>query len=184
VGYRPADQPGAGLWGLTLLVASAYVLIVGLFGVLFRLGNNLALYILATGLIAILFHPLRQRLQQTINRLMYGERDDPATVLARLGERLANTAVPGAILPTIVETIAQALKLPYVAISEEVGRRRSEDVLTEYGRPVRDLTAFPLVYQGQAIGKLVAGRRAGDDYPDEQHLLKIAIGAWRFMRPA
>jgi hypothetical protein len=82
--------------GLTLLVASAYVLIVGLFGVLFRLGNNLALSILATGLVAILFHPLRQRLQQTINRFMYGERDDPATVLSRLGERLAR---PFAILP-------------------------------------------------------------------------------------
>jgi len=105
---------------------------------------------------------------------MYGERDDPATVLARLGKRLANTAVSGAILPTIVETIAQALKLPYGAISEEAGKGRSEAVLTENGQAVRDVTAFPLVYQGKVIGKLLAGRRApGEAFtPAEQRLLE------------
>jgi signal transduction histidine kinase len=150
------------------------MLMVGLFGVLFHSGNNLGLSILATGLVAILFHPLRQRLQRAINRLMYGERDDPATVLARLGERLAYTAVPEATLPTITETIGQALKLPYVAISENGGDGQSGEVLTEFGKPTPELAAFPLVYQGQAIGKLLAGRRAPAETftPAEQRLLE------------
>jgi signal transduction histidine kinase len=160
--------------GLTLLIASAYVLMVCLFGALFHSRNNLALSILATGLIAILFHPLRQRLQRTINRLMYGERDDPATVLAKLGERLAYAAVPEATLPIIVETIAQALKLPYVAISETSGDGRSGELLTESGEPTQELTKFPLVYQGQAIGKLLAAQRAPAETftPAEQRLLE------------
>ena len=74
------------------------------------------LSILATGLIAVLFNPLRQRLQQGVNRLMYGQRDDPLAVLSELGRQLENTAVPGETLPALVETIAETLKLPYVAI--------------------------------------------------------------------
>ena len=48
--------------------------------------------------------------------MMYGERDDPVTVLSRLGERLEGTLAPDAVLPSLVETVAQTLKLPYVAI--------------------------------------------------------------------
>jgi signal transduction histidine kinase len=60
---------------------------------------------------------LRERLQRAINRLMYGERDTPYTVISRLGQRLEVTLAPEAILSIIVETVAQALKLPYAAIS-------------------------------------------------------------------
>jgi signal transduction histidine kinase len=144
--------------GLTLLIAAAYVVLVGILGVLFQAGDNMFLTILATGLIAILFHPLRQRLQKTINRLMYGERDDPATVLSRLIERLANTAVQGEILPTIIETIAHALKLPYVAIVQQ--DNESDKPLVEYGQAPLETVSFPLVYQGQVIGQLLVGQRA------------------------
>ena len=64
-----------------------------------------------------MFEPLRTRLQRTINRLMYGERDAPYEVLTRLSQRLKSTLAPEAVLPTSGETIAQALKLPYVALS-------------------------------------------------------------------
>src|SRR5256886_12132553 len=79
--------------------------------------GNLLISLLATGLVALLFHPLRVRLQRAVNRLMYGERDDPYSVLARLGQRLETTFAPDEVLPSIVETIAQALKLPYAAIA-------------------------------------------------------------------
>jgi signal transduction histidine kinase len=145
---------------LTLLVAAAYVFLVGALGVLVQVGDNVLLSILATGLIAILFHPLRQHLQHAANRLMYGERDDPGTVLSRLGELLAHTAVPGEMLPTIVKTIAQTLRLPYVAIVEEDGRDRGDRMMTEFGQPVPDVIAFPLLYQSQVIGQLWVAQRA------------------------
>ena len=43
--------------------------------------------------------PLRNRLQRAVNRLVYGERDDPYTVLARLVQRLEATLAPEAVLP-------------------------------------------------------------------------------------
>ena len=97
---------------LTACVIGLYVLVVGYFGVLFRTGGNLAISLLATGLIALLFQPLRDRLQRGVNRLMYGERDDPYAVLSRLGQRLEATLAPEAVLPTIVETVKESLKLP------------------------------------------------------------------------
>ena len=42
----------------------------------------------ATGLVALLFQPVRQRIQQAVNRLIYGDRDDPYAAVARLGQRL------------------------------------------------------------------------------------------------
>jgi signal transduction histidine kinase len=157
---------------LTLLIAAAYVVVVGILGRLFQAANSVFLTILATGLIAILFHPLRQRLQQAVNRLMYGDRDDPAMVLSRLIERLANTAIPGEILPTIVETIAQTLKLPYVAIVQQDSGDGS--MVVEFGKLPSETEGFPLVYQGQAIGQLLAAPRTpGEAFtPTERRLLE------------
>ena len=83
-------------------VVGLYVLLVGSLGALFQSSGNLVIALLATGLVAILFQPLRARLQRGVNRLMYGERDDPYTVLSRLGQQLKTTLAPTAVLPNIV----------------------------------------------------------------------------------
>ncbi len=91
---------------LSASVIGMYVLVVVYLGALLRTGNNPVISLVATGLVAVLFQPLRSLLQRAINRLMYGERDDPYAVLARLGSRLEATLVPEKVLPTIVETVA------------------------------------------------------------------------------
>lgn len=109
---------------LTASVVGIYMLVVGYLSLLFRTRDNFFISLLATGLVAVLFQPLRERLQRGVNRLIYGERDEPYAVLARLGERLEATLAPEAVLPTLVETVAQALKLPYVAITLAVEDER------------------------------------------------------------
>src|SRR5207245_9011083 len=101
---------------VTFLVVGIYVLAVGYLGALFRTGNNLLISLIATGLVAVLFQPLRALLQRSVNRLLYGQRDEPYAVITHLSQRLEGTLAPDAVLSTIVETVAQALKLPYVAI--------------------------------------------------------------------
>jgi hypothetical protein len=101
---------------LTTIIAVIYILVVGGLGILLRGQLNLLLAGLATGLMALLVHPLRFRLQQAANRLLYGERDDPVTLLETLGKQLDMAATPQATLQRVVATVAQALKLPYVAI--------------------------------------------------------------------
>jgi hypothetical protein len=97
---------------LTASVAGIYVLVVGYLGALFQTGGNLLISLLATGVVALLFQPLRERLQRAVNRLMYGERDDPYAVVSRLGRRLEAILASEDVLPTIVETIREALKCP------------------------------------------------------------------------
>jgi two-component system, NarL family, sensor kinase len=102
---------------LSAAISGIYVLVVGALGALFQAQGNLLIALLGAGLVAVLFGPLRERLQRGVNRLMYGERDEPYAVLSRLGRRLETTLAPHAVLPTIVETVQDALKLPYVAIA-------------------------------------------------------------------
>ena len=153
-------------------VAGIYVLAVVGIGALFQAQGNLGVSLLATGVVALLFQPLRGRLQREVNRLMYGERDDPSAVTSRLGRRIEATLAPEAVLPTVVETIAQALKLPYAAIllKEGEGFRTA----ATYGSPTAEPEALPLVYQREEIGRLVIATRApGEQFSDaDQHLLE------------
>ncbi len=156
---------------LTACVAGVYVLIVGSLGALFQVRGNLVVALLATGVVAVLFHPLRERLQRGVNRLLYGQRDEPYAVISRLSQRLEATLAPDAVLPAIAETVAQALKLPYVAIAlEEAGRL---DVAASYGILVGAPLKLPLVYQAEAIGALILGARSpGEPWtPADRHLL-------------
>jgi signal transduction histidine kinase len=146
---------------LTVVIVGLYALVVGGLGALVQTSGNLLLSILATGLIAILFHPLRQRLQQGVNRLMYGERDDPYAVLTRLGQQLEATLAPDAVLPTIAETLAHSLKLPYVAISLKQGEK-FVDAAT-YGSSGDELLHLPLVYQAKTVGELILSPRGSGE---------------------
>ncbi|MGH3147255.1 MAG: hypothetical protein ACRDTR_15770, partial [Rubrobacter sp.] len=101
---------------LTASVVLLYVLVVGALGELLKVSGNVIISLIATGLAAVLFQPLRDRLQRGVNHLMYGERDEPYSILSRLGQRLESTLAPHAVLPAVVRTIAEALKLPYVTI--------------------------------------------------------------------
>src|SRR5215204_156836 len=155
---------------LSACVVGIYVLAVVALGALFQARGNLAVSLLATGLVAVLFQPLRSRLQRSVNRLMYGERDDPYAVVSRLGRRLEATLAPEVVLPTLVETIAQALKLPYTAIILNEG----EGVRTAatYGSPRGEPETLPLVYQREEIGRLVLSPRApGERFSDADRSL-------------
>lgn len=101
---------------LTACIVGIYVLVVGSLGAVFHTGNGLVISLAAAGFVAVLFSPLRERLQGGVNRLMYGERDEPYTVISRLGRRLAETPAPEAVLPAIVESVGRAFRLPRVEI--------------------------------------------------------------------
>jgi len=172
--------------GLTAIVIAIYVLIVGGLGTAIQGSANLLVSILATGLVAVLVQPLRDQLQRGVNRMMYGERDDPVTVLSRLGQRLEGTLAPDAVLPSLVETVAQTLKLPYVAIETVTDNRLDSQLTTDsspinisspiiaYGNPHSDVIRLPLIYQSETIGQLVVAPRGPGETlsPMDRHLLE------------
>ena len=143
---------------LTASVVAIYALLVGSLGYLLQEARgNFFISLLAAGLVAALFAPLRERLQRGVNRLMYGERDDPYGVLSRLGRRLEAALEPGAVLPTLVETVAGALKLPYVAIA--MRREGGFEVAAAHGSPTGEETTVPLNYAGETVGQLLLSPR-------------------------
>ena len=150
---------------LTIGVVALYVVVVAALGTLFARGtparDNLLISLLATGLVAVAFAPLRDRLQRGVNRLLYGERDEPYAVLARLGRRLEGALAPETTLPTIVRTIAEALKLPYVAIALREGE--TYRVAAAHGSPVGEQLSLPLVYGVEPAGRLLIAPRAPGD---------------------
>jgi signal transduction histidine kinase len=152
---------------LSACVVGLYVLIVGYIGALFQTPNNAAISLLATALVAIVFQPLRSLLQRAASRLLYGERDAPYQMLARLDQQLALARPPEEVLPTLVKTIATALKLPYVAIAllPNGGASYAEErVVAIHGQstPHTSTEHLPLVYQGETVGQLMFTPRAGE----------------------
>jgi signal transduction histidine kinase len=161
--------------GLTAGIVLLYILVVGGLSLLFQTQGNLAIGLVATGTVALLFHPLQVRLQQAVNRFMYGERDEPFEVMANLGRQLENTFEPEMVYPTIVETVAQTLKLPYVAIA--VKQEDQFGIVESFGQNGHETQAYPLTHHGEVVGQLRVSSRGPEaklSEADERLLRTIA----------
>ena len=147
---------------LSACVISLYILIVGGLGALLGAQGNLFLALVGTGLVAVLFQPLRERLQTLVNRLMYGQRDEPYALIARLSRTVEETLTPEAILPTLLKTVTQALKVPYASVL--LYRDEGEELVAEHGKQsdARQPVVFLLVHQGETFGELQLEPRAHD----------------------
>ncbi len=156
---------------MTGVIILIYSLVVGTASVFFGSSGNWLLALVATGLVAVLFQPIRDRLQRGVNRLLYGQRDEPFEVLTRLGQSLEQSAADTA-LPALVDTVAQALRLPYVDLQERQGDRFVTVAAT--GRPVDDPVSFPMIYQAEEIGRLLVGSRTPGETlgAADEHLLR------------
>src|SRR6266852_6731408 len=152
---------------LTTIVVGLYVLIVGYLGVVFRTGGNLVISLVATGVVAVLFQPLRGWLQRGVNHLLFGKRDAPYQVLARLDQQIAQAMPPEDVLPALVKTIATTLKLPYVAVAlvqSDTSALSEEHLVTIFGQlsPHAPVERLPVVYQGEIVGQLLLAPRTGE----------------------
>ncbi|RIV41180.1 sensor histidine kinase [Micromonospora radicis] len=136
-------------------VGGVYVLVVGLLGAGFDSSASLPVSFVGAAVAALLVAPLRHWLQRRVNLLVYGERDDPYAVLARLGERLEQTPDAAAVLATSTRTVREALQLSYVEIATVDGRSY------RLGVPPAEPVRLPLS-AGEPVGHLLLGPRAGE----------------------
>ena len=126
---------------------------------------------------AVALAPLLRLARRGVNRLMYGDRDDPAGVLARLGDRMQGAMLPDDVLPAVVETVAQSLRLPYVAIDliEPTGGGGGKQVTSfrcaaEHGTRVSRQHTETLTHHGVTVGRLRVSDRGPDDPLDAADL--------------
>ncbi len=141
---------------LTAGVLGLYILVVGYLSGIFHQSNPVIAF-MATGIVALLFQPLRERLQHAVNRLVYGQRDDPYSVLVQLGRQLDATLAIHTLLPTVAQTIQTTLRLHYVAIF--LNDDEGSSCVATCGDPTTAEMRLPLLLQREVIGELVVSQR-------------------------
>lgn len=154
---------------LTAVVSLVYGATVGLATVL---GASTGVSSFAAALLAALaLGPISAHVRRGVNRLLYGARDEPYEVLARLSASAGAVASTEQLLPGLVHTIGTALKVPYARIDLDPPVRRPP---TEWGTKPHVLHRLPLVHHGRELGLLTVGLRSGQrDLSDrERHLLE------------
>jgi signal transduction histidine kinase len=140
--------------------------------VLTRLGATEATTPVALIVAILAAVPLRDRLQRTANRLVFGLRDDPVATMISLGDQLERAAAVDAVLPAAVLSLQRTLRLQHVSVHDNDG------VVAASAAPGRGpRTEVPLVYAGEQIGVLVAVQAEGDTVLDtERRRLLAGVG--------
>jgi signal transduction histidine kinase len=152
--------------GLTLIIVLGYILLVSGLGALLPDRMGLLPSLIATGILAVLFAPIRDHLQRGANRLVYGERQQPYEVMRTLGAHLESTFGSEHVLPAIAETIVKSLKFPYVSITLQ--RANDFAFAAEYGRQRQHVIDLPLYHQAKLVGYLSVCLRDGEKEMAEQ----------------
>jgi len=134
---------------LSVAIAGLYAVTVGGVGALLHERGAPWLPWVAAGVVAVTFAPLRNALQQAVNRLTYGQWSQPADVLATTGRRLADAADVPVLLRSLTDDLARGLGLSYVEISD--AHRRT---LATHGAPSATYDETPLSAYGQTVGAL------------------------------
>jgi signal transduction histidine kinase len=143
---------------LTAVLGGLYVAAVLGVGHLLDQDVQFGIALVATGLVAVAFQPLRERVQRAVSRLLHGRRDEPYAAISTLGRRLGEAMAPTRVLPVMVETIGDELRLPYVAVelADSPGEPAAVHGAPDAGVALR----LPLVHAGERVGTLVIGARA------------------------
>lgn len=143
---------------LTVLVAALYL---GAVAALDALLAGAAPRIVVTAAAVLVVLPLRDRVQRIANRLVYGIQEEPMVAIGRLQTRLDAVRAPDDVLPAAVTTLAEALRLRYVALLLE------GETLAEHGARTADpLVRLTLPFVGREVGALVLQPRQPDTVLD------------------
>jgi two-component system NarL family sensor kinase len=162
---------------MTLLLIGGFVAIVAILRDLVMRGSTSNASLVATGLIAVAFEPVRRRVQRFVDHLLYGERDDPYKVIVNLGDLHGQTTDPDAMLPLLTSAIAGSLRVPYVAV--RVAGPDGPRLVAEYGRTGTHLEEFDMVARGETLGQLlVATRGVGDRFTARERRLLADVAQY------
>jgi len=142
---------------LTVVVVAIYLAASTLLG---RLFAGAVPNVVAAGLGALAVLPLRDLLQRRVSRLVFGLRDDPVAAFGLLGVRLDAAAAPEDVLPAVVSTVGESLRLRCVTI--EV----SGEEMARWGETVDGARLeLELPFAGESIGRLtVQARDPGEPF--------------------
>ena len=129
------------------ILAGYAVIVLGLTRLLPDLSSPIA-QAAAVLIVAMALDPARRWLRRRLDRLMFGQRDDPMAALTALRRRLAESGGPD-LRTAIEETVRAAVRAPHAAVL----------LADQPPGPARDAVELPLTHDGELVGRLVVGRR-------------------------
>jgi signal transduction histidine kinase len=138
---------------LTGLVLVVFVAVTA--GLAALLPHGPAPIVVAASLIAVGLAPVRDRVQRIVDRVVYGDRDDPWSALLRLSSPLGGPA-DAALLDATAEALGTALRVPGVEIRDEAGQPLAQWGEVSAGHDVA------LQFAGEPQGSIVVGARRGE----------------------
>jgi signal transduction histidine kinase len=165
------------LLGRTLLYGTLAALVAGIdLAVFVGVGSvvtDRVAGVAAAGVVAVLYSPLRLRLQRVVDRILTG-RGDPYDVVSALARRLEETTGPDDLLQETARSVAAAFRSPYVRV--ELDRADGHTVIVEHGTARTDTVVLPFAYRGVPIGRLSLVPRLGARLSDaDQRLLADVV---------
>jgi signal transduction histidine kinase len=90
---------------LAAFITAVYVVLVVMIGAVIGVTEGLSL--LATAIVAVAFHPIRQRAQRVANRVVYGQRATPYEVLSEFSEHVGEAYAGEDILLRMARLLAE-----------------------------------------------------------------------------
>jgi signal transduction histidine kinase len=176
---------------LAAFIGVVYVALVVGIGALLDL-PSVGLQIAATAVVAVAFHPLRERLQGVANRLVFGRRSSPYEVLSGFSDRVAETYATEDVLPRMARIIgegtAAARAEVWLRVGDELVRagtwpagdaapetaaRADRLPLTDGELPAMDADrTVPVRHRHELLGAVAVSKRPGEPLsPAETKLL-------------
>lgn len=159
-----------GIYALTAAVVSA---IAGGQGVQWQ-------PLLAAGVTVAALGPVYRLARSTVDRMMYGDRERPDRALRTLASNLGETLDPLEVPQTVVNAVADTLRLPFVALDRitPTGRVRAAAA----GSPTHDdvISVFPIAFGGQVQAEMLVAPRVGQESlnaTDQSLLADLALQA-------
>ncbi|ROO86495.1 signal transduction histidine kinase [Actinocorallia herbida] len=129
--------------------------------------------VLAAAVVAVLYAPLRVRLQLLVRRLLTG-RAEPYDVVSALARRLEESPGPDELLEATARGVGAAFRSPYVRV--ELDRPDGTTVVVEEGGPRPGAVVLPFAYRDVPIGRLTLVPRPGSPLSDaDQRLLADVV---------
>ncbi|MEU7004730.1 GAF domain-containing protein, partial [Nonomuraea sp. NPDC046570] len=157
------------LWSAIALVYAGVATALGVVA-----GERLpvAAAVIVTVLITLVFQPVRARLEELADRLVYGVRPTAAQVLAQISTVLESTTDSSGQLRHLAHVARSALGTQWIAVQLDDGTEANAGTVT--GAPEGNV---PIRNEGRVVGTLSCGPKIEGKLTERDHALLTALAA-------
>jgi signal transduction histidine kinase len=164
---------------LWVLIALAYVGAAAALGIAASSRLPVALAVLLTMAAAMLFQPVRRRLERLADRWLFGERMTGYQLLSRFGDALEGTVDLEELLPRLAETVRRGLGLTWARVSLWFPGGPSSAAATasgiDPGSAATPEMTMPLSHRGDRLGTIECGPKTEGAFSEQDRELLAQV---------